>query len=213
MKGKGNSYKGNEKVKDLDPVRARRERWKNMAVDLYLKGNSQPKVRELMRDATGGHSFSIVTINKYINDSVREWVEQKNDLISTYKAIELEKINKIEQTAWEAWDRSIGAIVTISSKKEKTDSGGMAVVHKNEQEKQSPGDPRFLTVMQWCVEQRCKILGMEIQNPGVQIINNTSSSANSGSVTNINRVVVFQKRNITAAEQVLQQKDEENEKG
>ena len=52
------------------------------------------------------------------------------------KAEELAKIDNVEREAWVAWTTSKG--------------------------NQTPaGDPRFLQNVQWCIQKRCKILGLD----------------------------------------------------
>ena len=77
---------------------------------------------------------------------------------NTRQAQELAKIDQIEATAWEAWERSCKDAETLHVR---TESAGETA--KTVQEKTvrgQAGDSRFLERIGWCVEQRCKILGL-----------------------------------------------------
>lgn len=205
MKRKGNAHNAPKVKKDLTPARARREKWKGQAIALYLKGYSQQEVTRRMKDETGGHSFSIATIHKYIHEAIDQWKANKAELVENYKAIELEKINRLEMTYWDAWEASKKAVKSKGERQMKTDDGGKALKETTKSERESQGDPRFLLGLQWCVEQRCKILGVEI--PQIQINNNNGEKA--GSTTNIYRRVVFKSRELVAAPQSIQEEETE----
>lgn len=205
MKRKGNARIAPKKGPDLTPSRVRRMRWAAQAVTFYLKGHSQRAVMELMKEWTGGHSFTQATIAKYIHEAVTEWKANKADLVENYKAIELEKINRLETTYWDAWQSSLKAVKSKGERQTKTDEGGKGLKETTKSERESQGDPRFLLGLQWCVEQRCKILGVEI--PQIQINNNNGEKA--GSTTNIYRRVVFKSRELVAAPQSIQEEEQE----
>ena len=207
MKATRKAANAPRKKKDLTPARARRELWKTQAVDLYLKGYSQRQVKDLMVEVTGGHSFGMNTINKYINDAVKEWQASKTALVENYKAIELEKINRLEATYWEAWEASRQKVTSKSERRTKgKETGGMSLAETRKDERESQGDPRYLQGLQWCVEQRCKILGVEV--PMVQVNNNLGQ--NSGNTTNVYRRVVFKGKAIEAVQQVHTEDEADN---
>jgi hypothetical protein len=207
MKGKEKEYGAAGKQRPLSPSRVRVERWAGMAVELYLKGYSQDKVTELMKEATGGHSFSNKTINQYIQKAVKSWQQSKDEMISTWKAEQLEKINLLETTYWEAWQKSLLTVKTNSKKQTKTEAGGMSLAEKREQERQSQGEVRFLQGIQWCIEQRCKILGVEV--PPAVLINNTNNNvAVSSNVSVSNRTVIFNGRTIRTSQEIKEAEEE-----
>lgn len=70
------------------------------------------------------------------------------------KGRELRRIDELELTYWQAWERSQSDAETAVQKQ--TPRGREASVTKKGQ----VGDPRFLAGVQWCIEQRCKILGL-----------------------------------------------------
>lgn len=208
MKGKVKGDNGKPMKRPLSPSLMRREDWKGKAVRLYLQGHSQETVRQLMTEETGGHKFAIGTINKYIHETIQEWQRSKEEIITTWKAEQLEKINLLETTYWDAWFNSCKVVKSTTKKQTKTSAGGMALAEKQDQERQSQGDVRFLQGIQWCIEQRCKILGPEVAAL-VQINNTNTNTAVAANVSNSNRTVIFNGRTIRTSQELLST-DEEN---
>lgn len=97
------------------------------------------------------------TISRDLTALQKLWSEQALRDLGEAKAEQLAKIDKLEREYWEAWVKS-----------------------QNEQK--DPGDPRFLDGVQWCVEQRCKVLGLnsplEVKgNLGVTLLNKWKQQA------------------------------------
>lgn len=183
----------------ISPAKARAESWKSLIVDLYLQGNTITRVVELAKEQTG-HGFGYGTVSKYIGEAVQEWQEHKNQLIENHKAIELAKINSLEITYRDAWVRSCEIAKSKSVTKKKGEEGArLAVAQVKEDEKRGNGDPQFLRGIQWCVEMRCKILGIDTPQVAVQVNNNTTNTNS----TTIVRRVVFKTRETTAAPQII----------
>jgi hypothetical protein len=80
-------------------------------------------------------------------------------MIDHHKSIELEKLNILERTYWEAWEKS-QTDTTISQTKKKGSPKSVDSIEKIENERYSTGDPRYLQGIERCIEQRCKILGL-----------------------------------------------------
>lgn len=183
----------------ITPARARVESWKSLIVDLYLQGNTMQRVGELAKEQTG-HSFGSKTVSKWVNEAILQWQEHKSQFIENHRAIELAKINKLEITYWDAWVRSCEIAKSKSTTKKKSEEGErLAVAQVKEDEKPTNGDPQFLRGIQWCVDTRCKILGIDTPQVAVQVNNNNTNS------TTIVRRVVFKTRETTAAPQVITQ--------
>jgi hypothetical protein len=189
--------------KRLTPVKARKLNEKALIVGLYLQGNSMARVRELAEEQTGGHRFGRDIIRKYITEATEEWKASKQDMVENHKAIELEKINRLEATYWDAWARSceVQTKTTRVKNKNAKEGGRLALAQVRDDERQTMGDPRFLTGIQWCTEMRCKILGIEIPQTALQM-NTVNQQINNTTV--INRKVVFLKRETTIQAQTIQ---------
>jgi hypothetical protein len=187
----------------ITPVKARKLNEKALIVSLYLQGNSMARVRELAEEQTGGRRFGRDIIRKYITEATEEWKASKAEMLENHKAIELEKINRLEATYGDAWARSCEVQTTKTKIKKKGDGERMALAQIRDDEKPAIGDPRFLTGIQWCTEMRCKILGIEVPQTALQM-NSVTNNTQVNNTTVINRKVVFLKRETTIQAQTVQ---------
>jgi hypothetical protein len=91
----------------------------------------------------------------------RAWYEQACINTSLRRAIELAKIDHMECTAWEGWQRSLRDAESSSSERTSDTDGGKERVSL--QREARDGDTKWLSVVQWCIEQRCKIHNLYAQ--------------------------------------------------
>ena len=88
------------------------------------------------------------------------WTQRAQLDVQTATFRELDRIDALERTAHEGWMRSLGQ-VNVETKQATSASGGnvnrATVRHAGGRD----GNPVFLARMAWCVEQRCKLLGLE----------------------------------------------------
>ncbi len=92
-------------------------------------------------------------------DVIREqWKTSASMAFGERVAQELAKLDELERTYWEAWDRSRKDTEKLSAKtvKDGETERTEAVKHVEPQ----PGDPRFLDGVDSCIDKRCKILGI-----------------------------------------------------
>ena len=115
--------------------------------DAYLRGDTQMSIAERLGLSQAQISIDLATIQ-------RRWRESSLVDVNEAKQRELERIDVLEREYWQAWEASKGE--QSRSTASKTGDVSRAQVVKYE----SAGDPRFLAGVQWCVEQRCKILGL-----------------------------------------------------
>jgi hypothetical protein len=103
----------------------------------------------------------------------KQWLAEAKQSVGQRQAQELAKIDRIETTAWEAWDRSCQNAVTEHTEIEQRPVERGRLDHQAAKAppkkkkvartvKHQAGDPRFLERVGWCIEQRCKILGLVI---------------------------------------------------
>ncbi len=86
----------------------------------------------------------------------REWKDQRIKELDIHKWRELAKIDELERTYWDAWMRSQTEHVRTRSRQQ---TGGDILASI---ERENPiGDPRFLVGVAWCIERRCKLLGLD----------------------------------------------------
>lgn len=145
-----------------------KERDKNFITSLYLKGYSCRYIAsELCKEVGEDKYISYRTVNNDIRSLLKEWEKDRIDDINHLKLIELEKINKLERTYWEAWEKSV-TDYQRTNKKIKAKAG------KQDNSKPSPseqeiattdmismGNPSYLSGIERCIQMRCKILGIE----------------------------------------------------
>lgn len=117
--------------------------------ELYLRGKSQHEIAKHI-----GISQKMISIDLALIRS--RWAEKYISDINQAKFEELAKIDQLELTYWEAWDRSCKE--KTSKSVEKNDSrGNKQQIRKEERD----GNPAYLAGVQWCIERRCKILGLD----------------------------------------------------
>jgi len=98
------------------------------------------------------------------------WLEQNEQNITAEKYDQLEKLNRIEEEAWAAWDRSIGE--TVKQTRRISQQNGERVQTVSEETATTAGDPRYLEQINKAVSRRCQILGLNA--PAEATINATS---------------------------------------
>lgn len=125
--------------------------------ELYLKQWTQEKIAayiaELRRPL--GYEVSQQQISLDIKAIQKRWQKSEVMNFNEAKQRELERIDVLEREYWEAWIKSQEPR-KIASRKISNDG----TVETQSSEVRN-GDPRYLAGIQWCIEQRCKILGVE----------------------------------------------------
>lgn len=126
------------------------------------------KVAQLYLQCTPLHEIATqlkVSIITVYNDmcAVREqWRTKMTDNIDVLKQNELGRVDHLECEAWRGWVRSCMPRVITKSKTgtRPGDQGGPYDEDSTERQNQ-PGDPRFLAIVDKCVESRRKMLGLD----------------------------------------------------
>lgn len=137
---------------------------RRQVAELYLRGKTQTEIA-LEVDMT------VATISRDLKAIRQEWRASTLLDFDEAKNRELAKIDALEQTYWQAWYRSIGSHTSV-----KVEYGGFApaegephlegsseirqTVKRTENTERLNGDPRYLSGVQDCITQRCKILGI-----------------------------------------------------
>lgn len=117
----------------------------------YLRGEKQNEIAA----ALGVTQSTISRDLKYLYDV---WLENSSKLVGEAMALELARIDNLERVAWREYERSKEpAARRKSGFRDKSD--GREVVAETVTTERL-GNPRYLATVQWCIEQRCKILGV-----------------------------------------------------
>ena len=140
--------------------RLNREQRKNLVLDYYLKGWSLSEISKELKVVRS-------TISKDINAIREEWRCSRADSFHSEQLHELAKIDAIEREVWAQWESSKAEEVTTRAETE------VLVTEENGRQLRKPGaervirvtkirnaDPRYMDTIRWCVEMRCKILGL-----------------------------------------------------
>lgn len=120
---------------------------------LYLQGKSQLEI-------AGKLNITQQQVSHDLKKLREVWQHEMASNIDEAKARELAKIDNLEREYWTAWEKSKKdyeqKIVKASGSAKKANK-----VERTEKEMIVMGDPRFLQGVQWCIERRCKIIGID----------------------------------------------------
>lgn len=113
-----------------------RERDRREIANLYLQGWIQADIAARLNESEDREYTLTQQMISYDLLRLQEgWRESALIDINEAKSRELAKIDRLEREGWSEWQKSHGLPGAL-------------------------GDPRYLSVVQWCIEQRCKILGV-----------------------------------------------------
>jgi len=138
------------------------DRDRKLIAAYYLKGKSQVEIAELV-------DIDQSTVSRDLSYIRQQWRKDSLFDFNEAKGKELAEVDLLELTYWEAWERSLEEFKSKSikqkgSKIEKTGQDEVTRITPVEAIQKSEdrnGDPRFLQGVQWCIERRCKILGID----------------------------------------------------
>jgi len=120
----------------------------------YLRGDKQT-------DIAADLGVSQQTISVDLKAIRKAWLESSLRDFDEMKAQELAKIDQLEVTYWEAWDKSLQD-VTEQTQYANSDREGNPVPERAViNVRTGLGDNRWLEGVKWCIDKRLKILGME----------------------------------------------------
>lgn len=137
-----------------DRSEAQQERDRREIARLYLQGMYQTDIAERL-------GLSQSTVSRDIQVLIDEWKIERVYDINEAKARELAKVDNLELEYWEAWHRSQENAEKEIKKAKGTAKGGTANQEIQKISEGQTGDPRFLSGVQWCIERRCLILGVD----------------------------------------------------
>lgn len=110
-----------------------------------------------------GHSTRAISRNlgirrgdvvQYIAEARREWMAERRDAINDVMVDQLQKLDLLEQRAWDAMERS-GTRAKITTTTDGPDGATISVKEFDQCE-----DPRYMAVIVQIIAKRCEILGI-----------------------------------------------------
>ena len=125
--------------------------------DMYLQGKTQAEIGETLGLSQPQISYDLAEIRS-------RWRTDTTINLDEAKQKELARIDTLERTYWEAWERTLEEKTKTrteqsTSGKGDKDSGGKTAKATIEKETLL-GNPAYLSGVQWCISERCKILGI-----------------------------------------------------
>ena len=148
--------------------KAEREHDLILIAELYLKGLSYPKIAAELNKGRD-YSLSPMQIGVDVKKIRERWIDSQLVDFNEAKSRELQKIDNLELTYWEAWEESKKKLEKVHSERVEdvsTSKRGTTVpmysrskVKKEEETRY--GDIKFLQGIQWCIDRRCKIFGFD----------------------------------------------------
>ncbi len=115
----------------------------------YFEGFTQYEIGESLGLTQQQISYDLKALRK-------QWMSQALQHITDGKAKELAEVDNLEITYWQAWRDSIGEHVVTT---DRSGEDGESTTTKTEN---LLGDSRMLAGIQWCINKRCEILGLNI---------------------------------------------------
>lgn len=120
--------------------------------DLYLQGWLQVDIAdELHIDQS--------TVSRDLKAIQAAWVRSTLIDFDAAKAREVAKVDRLEREYWQAWQESKKEKVSTSTETAQLKDGKRNKAQIRREERN--GDPRYLLGVQWCIDKRCKILGLD----------------------------------------------------
>jgi len=102
-------------------------------------------------------SYDLIQIQK-------TWLDSTIFDFNTAKHKEIAKVDELELIYYDAWIRSCKGVISQTQKaRQKIKSNNDSEIAKElvKINREQVGDPRFLAGVQWCIERRCKIIGID----------------------------------------------------
>lgn len=136
-----------------------------MISELLLEGRGPTEIM-LALNKRRPYNLSEGQIRYDIDVIEQEWIETKIRAFDKHRAIAIAKVEKLERTYWEAWNRSRRKkrkITKSESKSEGVGAEGDDFYQDSESRKEEVegrvGDKDYLKGLQWCYEQYAKLTG------------------------------------------------------
>lgn len=129
----------------------------------YLKGMTQIEIARVLAEIRP-YAISQQMVSNDLRHVQKQWRTDTSMALDEYKARELARLDLLEREYWQAWEKS-----QKPRKRHRVNYGDdqpdMSVDRKPRavllDTEERIGDPRFLQGVERCIQQRCKLLGIE----------------------------------------------------
>jgi len=131
----------------------------------YLRGQSMDKIAQEMPPELACSRSSVYRDLQALREI---WRKEANLPIADMRAKELAKIDELERTAWEAYeiskgDKIVSRFGTVLPATTAGTKPSVTGAHTRTITKSTAGNPRFLEMIEKCINRRCEILGLKRQ--------------------------------------------------
>ena len=175
----------------------------------YLHGETYLQIAQALT-ARPGNDYAITWEQiKYDMDVVRdEWRDTAKRGAADWIAEQLQKIDQLELNAWRAWDAT-GQMQTVKTQYARADDkGNPKPTAAVAQTRQGHGDARYLQTVQWCISERCKLLGLyqpetrnvNLRTPGAARVEQYNSDDLRDEIAKLQQVAALQQRALVASD-------------
>lgn len=141
---------------------------RSVIANMMIEGRTSYVIKDHINSIRDGYDLSTSSIIYDMRIIQKQWVASYLQDINVAKAKELARIDRVERAAWDAWEKSKDPARKTEKEKvesEQLDSGDRAFqkhrkVRAKTTEMDRDADKEFMKIVQWCVDTRCKILGI-----------------------------------------------------
>jgi predicted transcriptional regulator len=120
---------------------------------LYLQQNTQADIARQL-------DMTRAMVSRALKEIRQEWLTQAVYDFNQRQAMELARIDTLEGEYWKGWERSQEEQVVETETEQASELGELNLNKRTLQRAKRDGTVVFLQGIQWCIDQRCKILGL-----------------------------------------------------
>lgn len=133
-----------------------------LIAERYFRGVYQSKIAEEISLLKPEKPITQPLVSYYLKKLQKRWMSEADSRFDAAKGVELAKIDNLERTYWQAWERSCKPVKVKESEVSGDDkSAGV-------KEYESLGEKKYLDGVQWCIDRRCTILGLDAPKKTIQ---------------------------------------------
>ena len=137
-----------------------REVRRALVAELYLKQYTQVEITKIIEKDDRFTDVTRQTITYDLNAIRKQWRETTTRNLDEDKERELSRIDALEREYWRQYEASMEDRL-ITSQEGRLDAKGQPQPTKASKRTETrTGDPRYLAGIQWCIQQRCIMLGL-----------------------------------------------------
>lgn len=126
---------------------------------LYARGVSMREIARRMNDDRP-YSLTFQQIAKDVRVILGRWQASCIKDIDELRSAELMRLSVMESEAWAAWEQSKTTAENTTTSQESGGLGGTKTKAEIKRIKREP-DPRYLDIVRYCIDKRCKMLGLD----------------------------------------------------